>query len=318
MASLKHWQTRPLASSSRQRRATQDVPAAMAEPGAAPRAALESQKGLRDILFALRPLVLEDGGLGPPATRAGRAHQTVRMGRAWSRVASMRPGDLLRRWKRRVHGDPRSGQQRDQDRPRGPRSRSTSMRTETRSSRCRGQREGVRCCEHAPGYASRGSLGVLQMRNRRASSARSCRSTRVRVKGRACVSGSPSHDRPIGRGTAPVHRARREDAALDQAAFAEAFVALSDGIVLTDADGLVMSANPARSASSARNSLVGTVFESSCLSQARRASSRSTPTPCDARGSPRGGMGVLEMVSTPLPGGRVFIRSATSRAGKSS
>jgi len=35
---------------------------------------------------------------------------------------------------------------------------------------------------------------------------------------------------------------RREDAALDQATFAEAFVALTDGIILTDQEGVVVSA----------------------------------------------------------------------------
>jgi signal transduction histidine kinase len=50
-----------------QRRATQDVPAAMADLEQLRGRLLESQKGLRDILFALRPLVLEDGGLGAAA-----------------------------------------------------------------------------------------------------------------------------------------------------------------------------------------------------------------------------------------------------------
>src|SRR5438477_12981040 len=38
---------------------------------------------------------------------------------------------------------------------------------------------------------------------------------------------------------------RREDAPLAQVAFAEAFVALSDGILLTGSDGRIVSANPA-------------------------------------------------------------------------
>jgi signal transduction histidine kinase len=46
-----------------QRRARQDVPAAMADLETLRGRLLESQKGLRDILFALRPLALEDGGL---------------------------------------------------------------------------------------------------------------------------------------------------------------------------------------------------------------------------------------------------------------
>jgi len=50
-----------------QRRAKQDVPGAIADLGQLRGRLLESQKGLRDILFALRPLVLEDGGLGAAA-----------------------------------------------------------------------------------------------------------------------------------------------------------------------------------------------------------------------------------------------------------
>ena len=50
-----------------QRRAKQDVPGAMADLEQLRGRLLQSQKGLRDILFALRPLVLEDGGLGAAA-----------------------------------------------------------------------------------------------------------------------------------------------------------------------------------------------------------------------------------------------------------
>src|SRR6266550_591708 len=50
-----------------QRRAKQDVAGAMSDLGQLRGRLLESQKGLRDILFALRPLVLEDGGLGAAA-----------------------------------------------------------------------------------------------------------------------------------------------------------------------------------------------------------------------------------------------------------
>ena len=50
-----------------ERRAQQDVPAAIADLEQLRGRLLESQKGLRDILFALRPVVLEDGGLGAAA-----------------------------------------------------------------------------------------------------------------------------------------------------------------------------------------------------------------------------------------------------------
>jgi signal transduction histidine kinase len=52
-----------------QRRAGQDLGAALADLAQLRERLLESQRGLRDILFALRPLALEDGGLGP-AVRA--------------------------------------------------------------------------------------------------------------------------------------------------------------------------------------------------------------------------------------------------------
>ena len=52
-----------------ERRAKTDVAGAIDELGALRGRLLESQKGLRDILFALRPVMLEDGGLAP-AVRA--------------------------------------------------------------------------------------------------------------------------------------------------------------------------------------------------------------------------------------------------------
>ena len=50
-----------------QRRAKQDVPGALTDLERLRGRLLESQKDLRDILFALRPVVLEDGGLGAAA-----------------------------------------------------------------------------------------------------------------------------------------------------------------------------------------------------------------------------------------------------------
>src|SRR2546422_5727262 len=59
-----------------QRRAKQDVPGAITDLEQLRGRLLESQKGLRDILFALQPVVLEDGALGaaarPPAERINR------------------------------------------------------------------------------------------------------------------------------------------------------------------------------------------------------------------------------------------------------
>ncbi|MBI2325028.1 MAG: GAF domain-containing sensor histidine kinase [Chloroflexi bacterium] len=52
-----------------QKRAQQDLPGALAELGTVRERVLEAQRGLRDILFALRPVVLEEEGL-PAAVRA--------------------------------------------------------------------------------------------------------------------------------------------------------------------------------------------------------------------------------------------------------
>ncbi len=110
---------------------------------------------------------------------------------------------------------------------------------------------------------------------------------------------------------------RREDAALDQAAFAEAFVALSDGIILTDAEGVVMSANPAAFMILGEDSLLGSVFEELLLvSGATRIQEtdghlvRRAWFPREER------MGVLEMMSTSLPGGRALhtVRDVTAQA----
>src|SRR2546425_10198752 len=90
---------------------------------------------------------------------------------------------------------------------------------------------------------------------------------------------------------------RREDAALDQAAFAEAFVALSDGIVLTDQEGLVVSANPAAFRILGEDSLVGTVFEELLLvSGATRIQQIETHTVRRAWFPREERMGVLELV----------------------
>src|SRR2546427_5923570 len=93
---------------------------------------------------------------------------------------------------------------------------------------------------------------------------------------------------------------RREDAALDQATFAEAFVALTDGIILTDQGGHVVSANPAAFRILGEETLIGNVFEELLLvSGATRIQEteghivRRAWFPREER------MGVLEMMSTP-------------------
>ena len=67
-----------------QRRAQSDVPAAMAELSTLRERLLEAQRGLRDILFALRPVVLEEEGL---ASAVGALAQRLD-GTAGTRVAA--------------------------------------------------------------------------------------------------------------------------------------------------------------------------------------------------------------------------------------
>jgi len=110
---------------------------------------------------------------------------------------------------------------------------------------------------------------------------------------------------------------RREDAALDQATFAEAFVALTDGIVLTDQEGLVVSANPAAFRILGEDSLIGTLFEELLLvSGATRIQEADGHVVRRAWFPREERMGVLELVSTPLPGGRALhtVRDVTAHA----
>jgi signal transduction histidine kinase len=124
-------------------------------------------------------------------------------------------------------------------------------------------------------------------------------------------------DQPTASERRRVIGRRREDAALDQATFAEAFVALTDGIILTDADSHVVSANPAAFRILGEDSLVGQTFEELLLvSGAAKVQEteghlvRRTWFPREDR------MGVLEIVTTPLPGGRALhtVRDVTAQA----
>ncbi len=110
---------------------------------------------------------------------------------------------------------------------------------------------------------------------------------------------------------------RREDASLDQAAFAEAFVALTDGILLTDTTGRIISANPAAFRVLGEDALVGQSFEELLLisgatevqdTEGHRV--RRAWFPREER------MGVLEIVTTALPGARALhtVRDVTSQA----
>ena len=75
-----------------QRRAQQDVPTALAELSALRQRLLESQKGLRDILFALRPVALEEAGLAA----AARALAERLDGMSGSRVVARRTDSTRR------------------------------------------------------------------------------------------------------------------------------------------------------------------------------------------------------------------------------
>ena len=110
---------------------------------------------------------------------------------------------------------------------------------------------------------------------------------------------------------------RRDDAPLAQVAFAEAFVALTDGIILSDHDGRIVSANPAAFRILGEDALVGRVFEDLLLvSGATKVQEteghliRRAWFPREER------MGVLEIVTTTLPGSRALhtVRDVTSQA----
>jgi signal transduction histidine kinase len=110
---------------------------------------------------------------------------------------------------------------------------------------------------------------------------------------------------------------RREDAALDQATFAEAFVALTDGIILTDHEGVVVSANPAAFMILGEDALIGTIFEDLLLVSGATKIQETDGHLVRRAWFPREErMGVLEMMSTTLPGGRALhtVRDVTAQA----
>ncbi len=105
--------------------------------------------------------------------------------------------------------------------------------------------------------------------------------------------------------------------ALDRIAFEDAFVAITDGILLSDQDGHVVSANPAAYRVLGEDRLVGREFESlpqvSAATRVQKTEShlvRRTSLPREDR------IAVLEMVSTILPGGRAMhtVRDVTAQA----
>jgi signal transduction histidine kinase len=110
---------------------------------------------------------------------------------------------------------------------------------------------------------------------------------------------------------------RREDAPLAQVAFAEAFVALNDGILLTGTDGRIVSANPASYKLLGEEKLVDQVFEQLLLvSGATKVEGPEAHLIRRAWFPREDRMGVLEIVTTPLPGDRAAhtVRDVTAQA----
>src|SRR5256884_1157450 len=110
---------------------------------------------------------------------------------------------------------------------------------------------------------------------------------------------------------------RKEDVPLAQVAFAEAFVALTDGILLTDTTGRVASANPAAFRILGEEKLLGQVFEELLLISGATTVEQTDGHLVRRAWFPREErMGVLEIVSTPLPGNRAAhtVRDVTSQA----
>mgnify|MGYP001598518213 CR=1 FL=1 len=147
-----------------QRRAQQDLPAALAELTTLRERVLEAQRGLRDILFALRPVVLEEGGL-PAAVRAlaqrvdGTAgtHVVPRSVDATRRLAPEAEAGAFHVLREAVTNAIKTGR---------ARTVSIDVRDEPSGLVALVEDDGVGFDVAATlsGYASRGSLGMLQMR----------------------------------------------------------------------------------------------------------------------------------------------------------
>jgi signal transduction histidine kinase len=147
-----------------QRRAQHDLPAALAELAALRDRVLEAQRGLRDILFALRPVVLEEEGL-PAAVRA--LAQRVD-GTGGTRVVP-RDVDSARRLGRETEaGAFHVIREAVTNAIKTGRASTVSidLRDEPRAVAALVEDDGVGFDVAATlaGYASRGSLGMLQMR----------------------------------------------------------------------------------------------------------------------------------------------------------
>jgi signal transduction histidine kinase len=147
-----------------QRRAQQDVPAAMTDLEQLRQRLVESQKGLRDILFALRPVVLEDGGLGA----AARALAERIDGQNGSRVVARRI-DADRRFAPEVEAGAFTViREAANNAIKTGRAREVSIDvyedTDAVVALVEDNGKGFDVASTLQSYASRGSLGLLQMR----------------------------------------------------------------------------------------------------------------------------------------------------------
>ena len=111
-------------------------------------------------------------------------------------------------------------------------------------------------------------------------------------------------------------RRASDTAVFDQVAFEEAFVALTDGILLTDAAGRITSANPAAFRILGEDALLDGVFEDLLLVSGATTVQDTDHLVRRAWFPREERMGVLEIVTTPLLGGRKLhtVRDVTAQA----
>ncbi|MBI3522653.1 MAG: HAMP domain-containing histidine kinase [Chloroflexi bacterium] len=115
-------------------------------------------------------------------------------------------------------------------------------------------------------------------------------------------------------------RGRRAEDAVERIAFEDAFIALTDGVVLSDTTGVIRSANPAAFRLLGENDLVGRAFEDLLLVNGATSVQDASGQRVRRAWFPREDrMGVLEIVTTPLsspgPSGLIHtIRDVTAQA----
>jgi signal transduction histidine kinase len=169
-----------------QRRAETDLPGALAELESVRQRVLEAQHGLRDILFALRPVVLEEEGLtGAVRALAQRMDGTVgtrvvpRQVDATTRLAPEVEAGAFHVVREAVTNAIKTGRAQNV---------AIDVRDATRAVSVLVEDDGVGFDVAAvlAGYSSRGSLGLLQMRE----SAR-------QIGGRLTIDSSPGHGTKI-------------------------------------------------------------------------------------------------------------------------